>query len=81
MIFSLKFSSKTGALNNNENRHLNSKYNFSAGRKVVCMCSYQLHVKLLGVDKKKTTVISEHSLIPTEDRSVHSPNLTYCRWM
>ncbi|XP_068600614.1 F-box only protein 50 [Brachionichthys hirsutus] len=30
---------------------------------------YQLHVKLLDADK---TVISEHSVNPTEDRSVHS---------
>ncbi|XP_012723592.2 F-box only protein 50 isoform X4 [Fundulus heteroclitus] len=33
---------------------------------------YQLHVKLLGSDK--TTVISEHSANPTEDRSVYSHN-------
>lgn len=31
---------------------------------------YQLHVKLLAADK--TTVISEHSVQPTEDRSTYS---------
>uniref|UniRef100_A0A3Q1FYR6 P1, F-box associated domain containing n=1 Tax=Acanthochromis polyacanthus TaxID=80966 RepID=A0A3Q1FYR6_9TELE len=33
---------------------------------------YQLHVKLLGADK--STVISEHSVSPTEDLSVYSHN-------
>ncbi|XP_033834109.1 F-box only protein 50-like [Periophthalmus magnuspinnatus] len=33
---------------------------------------YQLHVKLLGADK--STVIAEHTVNPTEDRSVYSHN-------
>lgn len=33
---------------------------------------YELHVKLLGTDK--TTVLSEHTVKPTEDLSVYSHN-------